>query len=94
MVAAVWRLSIGACALAVALSSREKDRDGAWRVVFCVKTSADVGHVHQWLTFIELPLTNELHGEYSITWSLIAAREHDGGRTAPAGHGFSRGEYH
>lgn len=44
--------------------------------------------MHQRLTFIELPLTNELHGEYSITRSLIAAGEHDGGRAAPADHGF------
>lgn len=44
--------------------------------------------MHQWLTFIELLLTNELHGEYSITRSLIAAREHGGGRAAPADHGF------
>lgn len=44
--------------------------------------------MHQWLTFIELQLTNELHGEYLITRSLIATREHGGGRAAPADHGF------
>lgn len=40
--------------------------------------------------FIEFPLTNELHGEYSITRSLIAVREHGGGRAAPADHSFSK----
>lgn len=87
MVAAIWRLSIGTHAFAAALSSSENDSD-AWPVVVCVTASADVGRVHQWLTFIELPLTNELHGEYSITRSLIAAREHGGGRAAPSDHGF------
>lgn len=89
VVGAVWRVLIGTRALAAAVSSSENDSD-VLRVIVCVE--ANVRRQAACMSgsrFIEFPLTNELHGEYSITRSLIAVREHGGGRHVPVDHGFS-----
>lgn len=89
VVAAVWPVSIGTRALAAAVSSSEND-SGALQVIVCIEANVQRQAVcMSGSRFIEFPLTNELHGEYSITRSLIAVREHGGGPDVPADHGFS-----